>query len=64
MVNQCFYEDVLIKLKERFRKKRPDLCEEWDCVLHQNNTPVHRAFSVLRKNKFQYHGFRYKENYF
>jgi len=37
-VNQKYYIEVLMKLKERVRKKRPDL---W-----KNNAPAHNAFSV------------------
>jgi histone-lysine N-methyltransferase SETMAR len=46
-VNQYYYNEVLIKLKKRVRKKRPDLWKNgW--VLYQDNTPVHSAFSIHR----------------
>ncbi|KAL4083729.1 hypothetical protein QTP88_029045 [Uroleucon formosanum] len=44
-VNQYYYKEVLIKLRERVRKKRPDLWKNgW--VLHQDNAPAHSAFSI------------------
>ncbi|KAL4153743.1 hypothetical protein QTP88_001576 [Uroleucon formosanum] len=46
-VNQYYYKEVLIKLRERVRKKRPDLWKNgW--VLHQDNAPAHSAFSIQR----------------
>jgi len=44
-VNQYYYKEVLIKLKECVRKKRPDLWKN-DWVLHQDNVPAHSAFSI------------------
>ncbi|XP_029341252.1 uncharacterized protein LOC115033209 [Acyrthosiphon pisum] len=46
-VNQYYYKEVLIKLRERVRKKRPDLWKNgW--VLHQDNAAAHSAFSIQR----------------
>ncbi|KAF0708721.1 protein GVQW3-like, partial [Aphis craccivora] len=46
-VNQYYYKEVLIKLRDRVRKKRPDLWKNgW--VLHQDNAPAHSAFSIQR----------------
>ncbi|KAL4112100.1 hypothetical protein QTP88_015948 [Uroleucon formosanum] len=46
-VNQYYCKEVLIKLRERVRKKRPDLWKNgW--VLHQDNAPAHSAFSIQR----------------
>ncbi|KAL4136010.1 hypothetical protein QTP88_007584 [Uroleucon formosanum] len=46
-VNQYYYKEVLIKLRERVRKKRPDLWKNgW--ILHQDNAPAHSAFSIQR----------------
>jgi hypothetical protein len=56
IVNQHYYKEVLIKLRERVRKKRPDLWKNgW--VLHQDNAPAHSAFSFQRfltEKKFLY----------
>jgi histone-lysine N-methyltransferase SETMAR len=44
-VNQYYYIEVLKKLRERVRKKRPDLWRDgW--ILHQDNAPAHNALSV------------------
>ena len=44
-VNQQYYTEVLTKLLERVRRKRPELWRiGW--ILHQENAPAHSAFSV------------------
>lgn len=44
-VNQQYYKQVLEKLRERVRKKRPELWKNgW--ILHQDNAPAHNALSV------------------
>jgi histone-lysine N-methyltransferase SETMAR len=44
-VNQHYYIEVLTKLRERVRRKRPELWQNgW--ILHQNNAPAHNALSV------------------
>jgi histone-lysine N-methyltransferase SETMAR len=45
-VNQTYYKEVLIKLRERVRKKRPDLWKNDAWILHQDNAPAHNALSV------------------
>ncbi|VVC27038.1 Transposase, type 1 [Cinara cedri] len=46
-VNQYYYKEVLIKLREGVKKKRSDLWKNgW--VLHQDNAPAHRVFSIQR----------------
>ena len=45
MVNQQYYNEVLMKLRERVRKKRPELWRNW-WILHQDNVPVHNTLSV------------------
>ena len=44
-VNQQYYIEVLTKLRERVRRKRPELRRDgW--ILHQDNAPGHNALSV------------------
>ena len=44
-VNQRYYIEVLMKLRERVRMKRPELWRNgW--ILHQDNAPAHNALSV------------------
>jgi hypothetical protein len=44
-VNQHYYIEVLTKLRERVRRKRPELWQNgW--ILHQDNAPAHNALSV------------------
>jgi hypothetical protein len=44
-VNQQYDIEVLMKLRERVRRKRPELWRnEW--ILHQDNMPAHNAVSV------------------
>jgi len=44
-VNQQCYTEVLTKLFERMRRKRPELWSNgW--ILHQDNAPAHNALSV------------------
>lgn len=45
-VNQAYYKTVLQKLRERVRKKRPDLWKNNAWILHQDNAPAHTALSV------------------
>lgn len=52
-VNQYYYIQVLITLRERVRKKRPEMWSENSWILHQGNAPSHNALSVkqfLAKN--------------
>ena len=44
-VNQQYYTEVLTKLRERVRRKRPELWRNgW--ILRQDNAPAHNALSV------------------
>jgi hypothetical protein len=44
-VNRQYYIEVLTKLRERMRRKRPELWRNgW--ILHQDNAPAHKALSV------------------
>jgi [histone H3]-lysine36 N-dimethyltransferase SETMAR len=45
-VNQYYYIQVLTTLRERVRRKRPELWEENSWILHQDNAPAHNALSV------------------
>ena len=45
-VNQHYYLEVLAQLREKIRKKRPELWKEKSWVLHQDNAPAHTALSV------------------
>lgn len=45
-VNQLYYLEVLAQLRERIRKKRPELWKNKSWILHQDNAPAHSAFSV------------------
>jgi len=47
-VNQTYYIELLNKLRERIRKKRPELWSSGDWVLHHDNAPAHTALSVRR----------------
>jgi hypothetical protein len=46
MVNQKYYLEVLTKLRERMRKKNPELWKKKSWILHQDNEPVHNALTV------------------
>ncbi|KAL4089073.1 hypothetical protein QTP88_024146 [Uroleucon formosanum] len=47
-VNQHYYLQVLTTLRERVRRKRPELWENDSWFLHQDNAPAHSALSVKR----------------
>ena len=47
-VNQTYYLSVLATLRERVRKKRPELWKNNSWILHQDNAPAHNALSVTR----------------
>lgn len=52
-VNQHYYLEVLKTLRERIRKKRPDLWRRKSWILHQDNAPAHTASRIkefLAKN--------------
>lgn len=45
-VNQHFYLDVLRRLREDVRRKRPELWRSGDWFLHHDNAPAHTALRV------------------
>ncbi|VVC33042.1 Transposase, type 1 [Cinara cedri] len=45
-VNQIYYLSVLATLRERVRKKRPELWKNNSWILHQDNALAHNALSV------------------
>ena len=45
-VNKEFYCDVLRRLRENIRRKRPDLWRAQNWILHDDNAPCHRALLV------------------
>ena len=48
-VNQVYYKNVLTTLRERVRRRRPDMWKNASWILHHdNNTPAHNALSVKR----------------
>ena len=52
-VNQVYYK-VLTNLRERVRRRRPEMCKNGSWVLHHDKAPAHNALSVktfLTKNK-------------
>ncbi|KAJ8934893.1 hypothetical protein NQ318_007062 [Aromia moschata] len=45
-VNKYYYIEVLAALRERMRRRRPDLWKTKSWKMHQDNAPVHSALSV------------------
>ncbi|KAL4098969.1 hypothetical protein QTP88_023475 [Uroleucon formosanum] len=45
-VNQVFYKDVLMRLREKIRKKRPEKWRTETWFLHHDNAPAHSALSI------------------
>ena len=45
-VNQVYYLGVLKRLREKFRRKRPDIFANNSWILHHDNAPAHTALSV------------------
>ena len=45
-VNQVYHLKVLKKLREKVRRKRPELFANKSWILHHDNAPVHTALSV------------------
>ncbi|VVC46534.1 Transposase, type 1 [Cinara cedri] len=45
-VNKIYYLSVLATLRERVRKKRPELWKNNSWILHQDNAPAHNVLSV------------------
>ena len=52
-VNAHFYCDVLRRLRENVRRKRPQIWQNQNLIIHHNNALAHRSFKVsqfLAKN--------------
>ncbi|GFV24023.1 mariner Mos1 transposase [Trichonephila clavipes] len=47
-INQHYYLEVLGNLRERIRKKRPEMWKEKSWIFHQDNALAHSALSVKR----------------
>jgi len=45
-VNQVYYLEVLERLREKVRRKKPELFANKSWILHHNNAPAHTALSV------------------
>ena len=45
-VNQVYYLEVLKRLREKVRRKRPELFDNNSWFLHDDNAPAHTALSV------------------
>ena len=47
-VNQVYYKNVSTTLRERVRRRRPDMWKNASWILHHDNAPEHNALSVKR----------------
>ena len=45
-VNQIYYLEVLKRLREKVRRKRPEIFANNAWILHHDNAPAHTALSV------------------
>ena len=45
-VNQVYYLEVLKRLHEKVRRKRPELFANNSWIMHHDNAPAHTALSV------------------
>ena len=45
-VNQVYYLELLKRMREKFRRKRPKLFANNSWILHHDNAPAHTALSV------------------
>jgi len=45
-VNQVYCLEVLERLREKLRRKRPEILANNSCILHHDNAPAHTALSV------------------
>ena len=46
IVNQVYYLEVLKRLREKVRRKRPELSANNSWILHHDNAPAHTVLSV------------------
>ena len=47
-VNKVYYKNVLTTLRERVRRRRPDIWKNASWILYHDNAPAHNALSVKR----------------
>ena len=47
-VNQVYYLKALERLREKVRRKRPELFANNSWILHHDNAPAHMALSVRK----------------
>ena len=45
-VNQVYYLEILARLREKVRRKQPELFANNSWILHHDNAPAHTALSV------------------
>jgi histone-lysine N-methyltransferase SETMAR len=45
-INSDFYRDVLRRLRENVRRKRPELWHNHNWLLHRDNTPAHTSLKT------------------
>ena len=46
--NQVYYLEVLKRMREKVRRKRPELFANISWILHHDNAPAHTALSVRK----------------
>ena len=46
MINRQFYQEVLARLRDAVRKKRPELWENQTWMLHNDNAPAHASLHI------------------
>jgi len=46
MVNKQLYQEVLARLRDAVRRKRPELWENQTWMLHHDNAPVHASLLI------------------
>jgi hypothetical protein len=57
-VNQHYYKEVLLRLREKVRRQRSQLFQSVRWLLHHDNAPVHTALSIqefLAEKKFPWY---------
>jgi len=46
MVNKQLYQEVLARLRDAVRRKRPELWENYTWMLHDDNAPAHASLLI------------------
>jgi len=46
MVNKQFYEEILARMRDAVRRKRPELWENQTWMLHHDNAPAHASLLI------------------